>query len=382
MSILGYSETELTARGGLWTGREIAQQPHVLRETHGLVAARAAEFANLAAVFLNDARARIIFTGAGTSSFIGDCLASALAPVAAARIEAIATTDIVARPREHLGADAPTLLVSFGRSGSSPESVAAVDLAELIAPHTRHLAITCNAEGELAQRLTRSPNDSVLVLPDATNDRSFAMTSSFTCMMLAALAIFRGAARIDVEAVASAAQAVLARHETISRVLARDFDRFVYLGSGPFKGLAREAALKLLELTDGACVSIADTPLGFRHGPKTVVTERTLATVFVSSDPLARRYDLDLLEELQRDGKVGALLAITSQPLPAGLAAAQFHIDGLEKAAEHDLLIPYIIGPQMIAFQQSLRLGKTPDNPNPAGVVNRVVKGVRIHAAA
>lgn len=382
MSILGYSETELSARGGLWTGREIAQQPTVLRETHRLVLERAAELETKVAPFVGDRRARIVFTGAGTSSYIGECLVAALASTTVACLEAIATTDIVARPRDYLDTDAPVLLVSFGRSGSSPESVAAIDLADQLAPNLRHLAITCNADGELAQRLSRSTKADVLVLPEATNDRSFAMTSSFTCMLLAAFAIFRAPDDVRPEMVAEAVGAVLERHAALSQILAGDFDRFVYLGSGPFKGLAREAALKLLELTDGACVSVADTPLGFRHGPKTIVTERTLATVFVSSDPLARRYDLDLLEELQRDGKVGAMIAVTAQPLPTELASAQFLIPGLEAAYEHELPIPYIVVAQMLAFLQSLRLDKTPDNPNPAGVVNRVVKGVRIHVAA
>ncbi|MEJ0061546.1 MAG: SIS domain-containing protein [Terricaulis sp.] len=382
MSVLGYSDSDLTARGAGWTASEITQQPAVLRETFRLVQERAAEFARVIEPIANDSNARIIFTGAGTSSFIGECLAAALAPTTAARIEAIATTDIVARPREHLNADTPVLLVSFGRSGSSPESVAAVDLADLHAPQLRHLAITCNADGELAQRLLNSPKGDVLVLPEATNDRSFAMTSSFTCMLLAGIAIFRGAAHVRADAIADAVQAVLDRHAHLARTLSSGFDRFVYLGSGPFRGLAQEAALKLLELTDGACVSMSDTPLGFRHGPKTILNERTIATVFVSNDPLARRYDLDLLEELQRDGKAGALMAISAQPLSANLASMQFHIPGLEMASEHDLLIPYIIAPQMLAFFQSLRLGKTPDNPNPAGTVSRVVKGVRIHVAA
>jgi tagatose-6-phosphate ketose/aldose isomerase len=252
----------------------------------------------------------------------------------------------------------------------------------LHAPQLRHLVITCNADGELAHRLLNSPKGKVLVLPEATNDRSFAMTSSFTCMLLAGIAIFRGAAQVRADAIADAVQSVLDRHAHLTRILSSGFDRFVYLGSGPFRGLAHEAALKLLELTDGACVSMSDTPLGFRHGPKTILNERTIATVFVSNDPLARRYDLDLLEELQRDGKAGALMAISAQPLPPNLASLQFHIPGLETASEHDLLIPYIIAPQMLAFFESLRLGKTPDNPNPAGTVSRVVKGVRIHVAA
>jgi tagatose-6-phosphate ketose/aldose isomerase len=44
------------------------------------------------------------------------------------------------------------------------------------------------------------------------------------------------------------------------------------------------------------------------------------------------------------------------------------------------LRTPYeILGPQLIGYHLSLRIGLNPDNPSPDGVINRVVQGVTIH---
>jgi tagatose-6-phosphate ketose/aldose isomerase len=151
----------------------------------------------------------------------------------------------------------------------------------------------------------------------------------------------------------------------------------VYLGSGPFLGLAREAALKLLELTDGGLVTMFDSTLGFRHGPKTFVTGETLVVVFVSNDPLTRAYDRDMIEELRADGVAGAVIAVSAQ----GEIGDTVPVGGLERAADGDLLFPYIVPAQLFALHASLARGLTPDTPNKAGTVSRVVAGVRIHSA-
>src|SRR5947208_14635454 len=87
---------------------------------------------------------RIVLTGAGTSAFIGECLAPALARKLA-RVEAIPTTDIVASPDTFLSSRCRTLIVSFARSGNSPESVAAVEFAERRLECCTHLIFTGNS---------------------------------------------------------------------------------------------------------------------------------------------------------------------------------------------------------------------------------------------
>jgi D-galactosamine 6-phosphate deaminase/isomerase len=221
-----------------------------------------------------------------------------------------------------------------------------------------------------------------VLLPDITHDLGFAMTASFTSMLYAALAIFRGvdryADRIELSAVA--AGALIERHGNALQALAeREFARVVFLGSRGFAGLAAEAALKLLELTDGAVVSVANTPLGFRHGPKTIVNRATLVIMFVSNDPLARQYEMDLLQELQADAAAGALLAITAQPAAVAQPIEWLPVPEMSAADDADLLLPFLIPAQMYALYRSLHLGNTPDTPCASGRVSRIVKGVAIY---
>jgi tagatose-6-phosphate ketose/aldose isomerase len=382
MSKLGREEGELQALGALWTAGEIEQQPAMLRRTHAALLVRQGALASFLDPLLRLEGLRLILSGAGTSSFIGECLAPYLATRLPCRVEAIATTDLVCAPHLYLVAESPTLLLSFGRSGSSPESVAAVELAQRCVRDIQHLAITCNRDGALARKLAMAANAIAVLLPQETNDRSFVMTSSFSCMTYAALAVLSGIesmqARLD--RLADAVENVITAQAEPMRMLARKgYQRVVYLGSHVFKGLAREAALKLLELTDGAVIAAHDSPLGFRHGPKTIVNDRTLVMLFLSNDEYSRSYEVDLLRELRRDGKAGGLLALSARDEAVPPGVERILIPGMEDAEDVDLLLPFIVAPQIYAFEEAIGRGISPDSPNASGVVHRVVHGVRIH---
>lgn len=375
----GVGRAELQARGAEWTAREIAQQPSVWPQVQRLVANRRAPLDGFLQPLLAKPGMRVVLSGAGTSSFIGDCLVPSLSARLQRRVESVATTDLVSGPHLLLQRDVPTLLVSFARSGNSPESVAAVDFAERSLPEVHHLIVTCNAEGELARRSSSLRSAYSMVLPDVTNDRGFAMTSSFTSMLLTGALAF-GVLRPEAVASlgASVASVLQQAGPLAQRLVAREFQRVVYLGSNELRGLASEAALKLLELTDGRVVALAQSTLGFRHGPKTVINDRTLVVVMLSNDAYVRRYDLDLLTELRRDARAGAILALSGQRdgVPEG---DNVIYDGLGGAGDIELACAHVVIAQSYALLQSLALGLTPDRPNAAGVVNRVVQGVNIH---
>jgi tagatose-6-phosphate ketose/aldose isomerase len=208
------------------------------------------------------------------------------------------------------------------------------------------------------------------------------MTSSFSCMMYATAAALLPAGELDgrIGPIAEATAQVIEHALPLLQALAdARHDRVVYLGSGLLQGLAREATLKLGELTNGAVATCYDSPLGFRHGPKTFITATTLVVVFVSNDPYTRRYDHDLIDELRRDGQAARVIEISAQPR-AGAGADTLAVHGLEGAADLDLLWPYIAAAQVYAFLHSRARGVTPDNPNPSGLVNRVVQGVQLYA--
>ena len=384
MSLLHFAPADLDRRGAAHTAREIAQQPEVWRAVHALVASRREALDAFLQPLLARPDLRIVLTGAGSSAFIGQCLAPALLQQLGARpgirVEAIATTDIVSSPPQCLQPGVPTLLVSFARSGNSPESLAAVDLADATVDECHHLAVTCAAEGTLARRLDSHPRAQVLLLPDETHDRAFAMTSSFTGMLLAAAWAF-GLPLPTPQALGDAATRLLASEaDRLVALSEQPFERVVVLGSNGLKGLAHEAALKILELTDGRLVALADSPLGFRHGPKTVLNERTLVLILMSNDSYTCRYDQDLLRELRRQGR-GRVVALSTAAL-----------NGTDALSEDDVLLDLpanvpdlalapvaLVFGQCLALLASLKLGITPDNPSASGTVTRVVSGVTIH---
>lgn len=382
MTLPQEAEITLGRAGGLWTAREIAQQPASWGRTHLLVQQQA----HVIRSFLEPLRARsnlrIILTGAGSSAFIGECLAPLLLARLGGRVEAIATTDLLSGPHLYFQEAVPTLLVSFGRSGNSPESMAVAELAGRLLKECYQLVITCNEQGALACSFRERQRSLLLVLPPETLDKSFVMTSSFTSMMLAAWLAFcsedTGARAVPV--ICAAGASVLEKTSLTLRELAKHhYSRVVYLGSNMFRGLAREAALKLLELTDGAVVAAFDSSLGFRHGPKTIVSGDTLIFLFLSNDPYTRRYDLDLLQELRRDGIAARVAAVTARLGDAASISDHIYVQSADRASDAELLFPYSICGQLYAFHRALELGNRPDEPSRSGTVNRVVRGVTVY---
>ena len=378
MPKLGREESELEALGAIWTAREIEQQPAMLHKTQEVLAARKHALDAFLHPLLHKEALRMILTGAGSSAFIGECLAAYLGGMLRRRVEAIATTDLVCAPHLYLSEQTPALIISFARSGNSPESIAAVELADRFLPQIYHLAVTCNPHGALARR---SAGEKIL-LPEETHDRSFAMTSSFSCMLYAALAAFCGIDRMQARTgpIAHAVEAVIGTQlKVLQQLAASRYERVIYLGSQVFKGLAHEAALKLLELTDGRIVSTFESSLGFRHGPKTIVNNGSLVVMFVANDAYTRQYDIDLLEEIHRDGAAGGVLAISAREDGIPFGVEQLLVPRLHDAEDVDLLFPFVAAAQIFAFEAAMREKISPDNPNRSGTVHRVVQGVRIH---
>lgn len=379
----GLSVETMRSGGANWTAREIAQQPKLWPELIRKITSDHALHEYLAPL-LADRDMRIVCTGAGTSAYVGECLAPALSRTGR-RADAIATTDIVSSPGSAFARDVPTLVVHFARSGNSPESVAVFDLAEQLIERCHQLVITCNSEGNLVRHAQQRSPVRCIILPDSCNDRSFAMTSSFTGMLLSAtqaLDVVRPL-RGRIERLASVGAEVLrALVPRVKALVQAQFERIVFLGSNELKGAARESALKMLELTSGRVVSMAESPLGFRHGPKSIVNENTLVVFFLSNDPYTRQYDEGLLTEMRNEGRARQVIALTTKtPGDRSADIVELGATGGPQVAFSDveLCLPYVAFAQILALHQSLSLGISPDRPNVTGTVHRVVRGVEIY---
>jgi tagatose-6-phosphate ketose/aldose isomerase len=365
------------------TGREIAQQARLWSEVAATAADRRTETEAFLAPLLARADLRIVLTGAGSSAFAGQLVAPGLARSLGRRVDAVPTTDVVADPRAVFAQDVPTLLVSFARSGDSPESVAATVLAEQCLTSVSHLVVTCNSDGTLAREHAERERSLVLLMPAAAHDSGFAMTSSFTCMVLASWLTLRRL-ESDAEPVRSAAaaadQVLGERVGELTELVQRGYRRVVFLGSGGLGGLARESALKLVELTAGRIVTSFDTALGFRHGPKAFLDGQTLAVVYLSNDPYTRRYDEDIAVELRAALGPRHVLVLAGRPSERLGADGAWVLDGLDRVDDIALGVVFAVVAQVFALCYSAELGLTPDNPFPSGEVNRVVQGVTVHA--
>lgn len=384
--MLDYTKEELLELGAEITTREIYQQPDVWKEAFEVYQEKREEIA----AFLQDIAAKhdyikVILTGAGTSAYVGDTLVPYFKEVYDERkwnFNAIATTDIVANPQTYLKKEVPTVLVSFARSGNSPESVATVDLAKALVDELYQVTITCAAEGKLALQAHGDDRNLLLLQPAASNDAGFAMTSSFTSMMLTALLVFDpeefSVKSKRFEVLSNLSRKVLDNAADVKELVDLEFNRVIYLGAGPFFGLAHEAQLKILELTAGQVATMYESPVGFRHGPKSLINEDTVVLVFGTTTDYTRKYDLDLVREVAGDQIARRVVLLSDQAF------------GLENVKEVVLgcggvlndvyrVFPYIVYGQLFALLTSLKVGNRPDTPSPTGTVNRVVQGVIIH---
>ena len=153
---------DLKQLGADTTTSEIMQQPELWRDTFLIYRNQLDDIET----FLSDARSMadgrlvVIFTGAGTSDYVGDTCAPYLrhaGDTSRYEFKSIATTDIVSAPLDFVNPDDPTLLVSFARSGNSPESLAAIEVVRKCVKEAKFLNITCAPDGKLAVKSAADP---------------------------------------------------------------------------------------------------------------------------------------------------------------------------------------------------------------------------------
>lgn len=389
MKIFNFTQEQLKERSAIFTASEIHQQPATWKKTFKQIESLKPELEAFLQQVLSKDDYDIILTGAGTSEFVGNSTYAFLNRLLENyKVKSYGTTDLVACPQNYLSSTKTTLLISYGRSGNSPESVGAVDVAnEVCGKNVYHLFITCNKNGALSKAAENNDHAFAINLTDETHDQSFAMTSSYSNMYLATVLCFY-LDRLDevekaLEQISISGVKLLEQDFAFFENIVKEypFQRIVYLGSGSLKGVAQESALKMLELTAGQTVTMHDTPLGFRHGPKSIIDNDTLTVIYLSDDPYTYRYELDLIKEMSGQRKGNKILAISHGEREEVKALVDYFY-AFKKQEDLDnvfLGLDYILVAQLLSLYKSLSLSITPDNPCPSGEVNRVVKGVILY---
>lgn len=384
-----YDASYFTAHSAHATAREIAAQGTQWRKITALLHRDQAHVAQCRNA-LNDHTATIVFSGAGTSAYVGEIVAPMVSAFSPAHCQAIASTDLVSHPAACLPRDAHGLFFAFARSGHSPESLDSIVKLAQIAPKMQALAVTCNAEGALAhdQRV------SALLMPPETHDESFVMTSSFSTMVLYTAQYCRQACQQPLNDLAVLAEASDALNRKGYENAAFDdlaqAKRLVFLGSNALFGAAKEAALKILEMTAGTITTLAETALGVRHGPKSWINSETVVTVMASNHPYTQQFDADIIDELVDDGQAAKVVVIASAAFFARYPhlrkhpriAALPYPPSIDHVSDDGLAVLAVQHAQLLGLRCAIALGISPDNPCPSGAVNRVVQGVTLYPYA
>ena len=375
------SVSDKQQRGLLYTPAEILQQPATWRTTFRLFEESEAELKT----FLQPVRTpgwRVYLVGAGSSDYIGRCLEHLLRKQWGIEVNAVPSTDLLTNWDDLILPNQKYLWVSFSRSGDSPEGVAVLKQAVKQRPHVRHLVISCNRDAQMVRIARENAGCMAIVLNDATNDRSLAMTSSFTNMVVFGQALAhlwdRANYPVTLNHMCDAADFLLDEGAPVAQQLAATgYANACFVGAGALSGAARESALKLTELTAGSVIAMSETTLGLRHGPMSSLNMDTLLVMLLSQENRRRHYDVDLVSEIRRKQVVPAIIAVGALEPNADRSLYHPSFDGIGDA--YRPAVSSIFG-QMLGLFASIRQGLKPDSPSPAGVISRVVETFAIYA--
>ena len=389
-SLLSLSHEERQAKGILYTPQEIAQQPETWRATYKVFRNRHSEifrFLHTAGIDNDSLRRPTVFLiGAGTSDYVGRSLAALLRRCWQCEVLAIPSTDLLTHTDDFLLPQRRYLWISFSRSGESPEGVAVVERTLATRPGIFHLIVSCNADGKMLRMAAGHEQALGIALPGETNDRSLAMTSSFSNMVVFGQCMGHAAAPDSYDStlhsLAETGTNFLSSASIAAELAEANFTKACFIGSGALKAVATESALKVLELTAGKIQTMSESALGLRHGPMAALDKDTLLIAFLSGDESVLNYELDLLEEIGRKQLVRTRVAVAARP-HARLDSLAEHI--LIHAPEAALADEYrppvdVIFGQLLGLFFSLRCGLKPDCPSASGAISRVVQNVLIHS--
>jgi len=386
--IFGKSESYYKEHGAIYTATEIAQQPDTWKKAADKMLERKVEITKYMDEVLSIEGLRIVYAGAGSSAFVGETMEYMLANEMGLRSEAIHTTDMISAPNATLH-DVPTLLISYARSGESPESVAAIKFAKKRIKNLYNIIIVCDKNSTLANIGYKLEKSLVLDMPEEACDKGFAMTSSVSCMALSTWCLFHynemeqyaKYTKVLADSLEKEINAIAVKAEEIAQ---NDYRRIIWLGTGALKGLSREAAIKSMELSDGYVHAGYDAPTGFRHGPKTVINDETITIHFFSNQDYSLQYDVDFANELIKEKHKNIIVTVKPERKKDLVSGEDYEViyeipEELPSNSEMSAYIKSLVFCQLLSMMKSLEKGYITDNPCKNGGVNRVVQGIVIY---
>jgi glucosamine--fructose-6-phosphate aminotransferase (isomerizing) len=296
-----------------------------------------------------------LFFGCGSTYYLSLTAASVFQTLAGQTARGVPAAELFLFPETWVPSDPAICGIAVSRSGTTTETIRATDhLAKVY--NAQIAVVTCYSDTPLEERSSLT-----LISPEG-REESIAQTRSFSSMLLGcvALAYLAGGypERLDeLAALPTLGQRLMGRHQALAQSLGQNLDlgQVFFLGSGPRYGLACEAMLKLKEMS--LTTSEAFHFLEFRHGPKSMVDERTLVVGLLSDS--AREAETAVVNEMKGLGATILILAESGD----GLSWADHVVCFESDLPELDRLPLYLPVLQLYAYYRSVGKGLNPDAP-------------------
>lgn len=388
-SIIEMPADQQDSLGLVHTPREIAQQPYTWKGTFEIFEEEQTRICGfLEGLGLRgpiEKRPVVVLVGAGTSDYIGQALVFLLRRNWGCEVIACPSTDLLPNFEDFTVPGRNYLWISFSRSGDSPEGVAVLERAVELHPEIAHLIVTCNEDARMIEVCRNHPRSCVVVLDEAVNDRSLAMTSSFTNMIVLGHCLAHAWSITEYEPVLQrlcegGSRLLRSASDLAERLASLNFPSICFVGGGSLQSVARESALKVLEMTAGRVATMSETILGLRHGPMAALDEETLFVCFVSEDGRRALYARDLLREINEKRIAAKCVAVGTCAQSGEIAPlCDFYLPVEVDVADFYRPVLDVMFGQLMGLYCSIFHHLRPDSPSPDGVISRVVAEVEIY---
>ena len=388
--LLELPEAEKAKRGLVHTPGEIANQPDTWGKTFESFCSQRESIQNfLASTGVTAAGASeviVYLVGAGTSDYTGRAISYLLRKTWQCEVIAVPSTDLLTQMEQLILPGRKYLWISFSRSGDSSEGVAVLEKVRERYPEIHHIVISSNPDGRMLKDSVGDPKTLGICMIDEANDRGLAMTSSFSNMVIfgQCLAHIKDIGRYEtvLRKLVAAGKSLLPRAADCAASVAKQgYTKACFVGSGPLREVAKESALKVLEMTAGKTLTMTESALGLRHGPMAALDDQSLFVCFLSGNKRVQGYERDLLRE------IGAKKIAHRRVVVGGgeLATDSYAEDYLAPAGVTGIADEYrapvdVMFGQLLGLFNSIQWKLMPDSPSPRGVITRVVEKVNIYS--
>lgn len=328
----------------MFTYNEIMTQGEQLQKTNEILHAQ---------TFHGEAVDVTLFTGCGTSFYLAIAAARYYQAVTGQLALAVPASELFLHTATHILPTKNYRVIGISRSGTTSEIIIALNHLKG-ATNIRTMAVTCNGDTPMAEAV-----EEVIAL-DHVSEKSVVMTQSFS-NMLYALQLYAAKQSGNTELFTQLDTVPAAVNEALKngdqlKVVTEDAakTRFIFLGSGAYNGLAKEATLKLKEMTQTECESYSN--LEFRHGPISIVDKETVVVIFTQDE--TKEYDQALVKDIQKLGGFVIVIGAAAADLQADLVIRlSTNLNDGNRLVE---AVPYF---QLLSYQRAIFKGFNPDTP-------------------